>query len=52
MQHTCLSSHSFPPLTQGVTGGVTAMAGFQQKFFPDVYERTVLGISDTSPYCK
>ncbi|KAL6771087.1 HUP3 [Auxenochlorella protothecoides x Auxenochlorella symbiontica] len=36
----------------GVTGGVTAMAGFQQKFFPDVYERTVLGISDTSPYCK
>lgn len=28
------------------------MGGFQQKFFPDVYERTVLGISDTSAYCK
>uniref|UniRef100_A0A1D2A345 Major facilitator superfamily (MFS) profile domain-containing protein n=2 Tax=Auxenochlorella protothecoides TaxID=3075 RepID=A0A1D2A345_AUXPR len=36
----------------GVTGGVTAMASFQEKFFPEVYARTVEGITDTSPYCK
>ena len=36
----------------GVTGGVTAMASFQEKFFPEVYERTEAGVTDTSPYCK
>ncbi|KFM26855.1 H(+)/hexose cotransporter 2 [Auxenochlorella protothecoides] len=36
----------------GVTGGVHSMASFQEKFFPEIYERTQLGVSDTSPYCK
>ena len=36
----------------GVTGGVTAMASFQEKFFPEVYARTEAGVTDTSPYCK
>jgi hypothetical protein len=35
-----------------VTGGVTAMASFQEKFFPDVYARTEAGVTDNNPYCK
>jgi hypothetical protein len=34
----------------GVTGGVTSMAEFQQKFFPDVYERTQQPSEDNNPY--
>ncbi|KDD75412.1 sugar transporter, partial [Helicosporidium sp. ATCC 50920] len=36
----------------GVTGGVTSMASFQEKFFPDVYEATTTNTGNTGPYCK
>lgn len=35
----------------GITGGVVAMYGFQEKFFPAIFERTASGITDPSPYC-
>ncbi|KAE9606451.1 hypothetical protein Lal_00013980 [Lupinus albus] len=36
----------------GVSGGVTAMAPFLKKFFPEVYRRTVLEKGLDSNYCK
>lgn len=37
----------------GVSGGVSSMAAFQQKFFPDVYAKAQAAKEDpsTSPYC-
>ena len=36
----------------GTTGGVEAMASFQQKFFPDVYARSEAPPSgESDPYC-
>ena len=35
----------------GVTGGVVSMEPFQQKFFPDVYERSLNPPAQANPYC-
>lgn len=34
----------------GVTGGVTSMPEFQQKFFPDVYAATQAPADSSNPY--
>ncbi|KZV45301.1 sugar carrier protein C-like [Dorcoceras hygrometricum] len=36
----------------GISGGVTSMPSFLQKFFPDVYKREELNIGSTNQYCK
>ena len=36
----------------GITGGVTAMPAFQQRFFPDVYRQTHDSSGAVSMYCQ
>ncbi|KAM7528507.1 hypothetical protein LguiB_031917 [Lonicera macranthoides] len=36
----------------GISGGVTSMAPFLKKFFPDVYRKEELNVDSTNQYCK
>ncbi|CAI9755407.1 unnamed protein product [Fraxinus pennsylvanica] len=36
----------------GISGGVTSMPPFLEKFFPDVFKKEVLNIGGTNQYCK
>ena len=47
-----LSFRSMLQFDNGITGGVTSMPAFLQKFFPDVYHHTQNPGHGDSAYCK